>query len=381
MRQRILYVDDDHANLVVFRAAFGNEFDVLVAPDGAAARGLLDAHRDIALLLTDQRMPGMTGTQLAEHVRRDHPDVVRYLITAYSDLEAAIEAINRGQVHRYLRKPWDAAEMRVHLREGLAMHALTRRLRDLELRLREVERVYSLGVIAASVVHELRNPLSVVVGYVELARAMGERITGMADADAPVLAEDLERIMEGTWEATLRMNEIMRGVELSTRRQIGVHCADVAEIVELTIKLVLNELRHRTVTSIDLARGLSVPIKPTQLGQVALNLLVNALQAIPRERPADAAHVRVTVRRTGAHARFEVADNGPGVPPDVKSKIFDPFFTTKPDGGTGLGLAISRQIIEEAGGTLTVEDTPGGGATFVVELPVIDPAPPDPTPG
>jgi signal transduction histidine kinase len=314
----------------------------------------------------------MSGTQLAEHVRRDHPDIVRYLITAYSDLEAAIDAINRGQVHRYLRKPWDAAEMRVHLREGLAMHALTRRLRDLELRLREVERVYSLGVVAASVVHELRNPLSVVVGYVELAKTIADRVEALDDDEAPEIADDLNRIMQGTWDATLRMNEIMRGVELSTRRQVGAHRADLAEVVELTIKLVLNELRHRTVTSIDLARGLTVPVKPTQLGQVALNLLVNALQAIPRDRPPDSAHIRVTVRAVGTHARLEVADNGPGVPPDVKSKIFDPFFTTKTDGGTGLGLAISRQIVEEAGGTLTVDDTPGGGATFVVELPVAE---------
>jgi two-component system, NtrC family, sensor kinase len=369
MRQRILYVDDDRANVVVFRAAFAGDLDVITADSAAEARVLLDRHRDVALLLTDQRMPGMSGAELAEIVRREHPDVVRYLITAYSDLDAAIDAINRGQVHRYLRKPWEAQEMRVHLREGLAMHALTRRLRDLEHRLREVERVYALGVVAASVVHELRNPLSVVFGHVDLLRHLGEQVGELPDPGAGALAGELAHILEGTGEAARRMGEIVRGVELSTRRRIGVPRADLGEVTELTIKLVLNELRHRTVTAIDVARDLPVGVAPGPLGQVALNLIINALQALPAERAPETCHLRITTCAVGDQIRLEVADNGPGVPPELRERIFDPFFTTKADGGTGLGLAISRQIVEEAGGTLTVAETAGGGATFIVELP------------
>ena len=372
VRQRILYVDDDRSNLIVFEASFGRDFDVITASSAAEARRLLATHPDIALLVTDQRMPGMSGVQLAELVRHEYPDVVRYLITAYADLDAAIGAINQGEVHRYLRKPWDAAEMYVHLREGLAMHALTRRLRDLETRLRDVERVYSLGVVAASVVHELRNPLSVVVGYAELAKLLAERLAELPGDVAADLASEADAIANGTWDATVRMAEIIQGVELTTRRQAAPARSDLGEIVELTLKLVINELRHRTVTSIDLERDLPVACRPTQLGQVALNLMVNALQAIPLDRDPTAARVRITTRRDGARACLEVADNGPGVPDDLKRQIFDPFFTTKDAGGTGLGLAISRQIVEEAGGTLTVHDTPGGGATFVVDLPLVD---------
>jgi signal transduction histidine kinase len=99
---------------------------------------------------------------------------------------------------------------------------------------------------------------------------------------------------------------------------------------------------------------------------VVLNLVINAIQAVPRTD----ARIRITASRVGARARLEVADNGPGVPLALRAQIFDPFFTTKPDGGTGLGLAISRQIVEEAGGTLRVDDAEGGGALFVVDLPV-----------
>jgi signal transduction histidine kinase len=313
------------------------------------------------VLLTDQRMPGMSGTQLAEIAKRRYPDVVRFLITAYTDLEAAVDAINLGQVHRYLRKPWDPMEMRVQLREGVELFGLRRRVRDLERRMREVERVYSLGIVAGSVVHELRNPMSALIGYLELARGPAVE-SGMG----------IDRALDGAWDAALRMTDLARGVELSTRRPIGTSSGDLAEITDLTVKLVLNELRHRAIAMIDLSPPLPVPVSATQLGQIALNLIVNAIQAIPTDRPCADACIRISAARTGDRARLIVADNGPGVPDALKPKIFDPFFTTKLEGGTGLGLAITRQIVDDAGGTISVEDTPGGGATFVVDLPIAD---------
>ena len=357
MSPRILYVDDDRSNVVVFRAAFSDEFDLITAESGAEAAAILERERDIAVLLTDVRMPGMSGTQLAEMARRRWPDIVRFLITAYTDLGAAIDAINLGQVHRYLRKPWDPMEMRVVLREGLELHGLRLRVRELERRMREVERVYSLGIVAGSVVHELRNPMSALIGYLELARAQA----GM----------DIERALEGAWDAAVRIGELARGVELSTRRTMGVRRGDLAEVVDLTMKLVLNELRHKATAMIDVAGPLIVPVSSTQLGQVVLNLVVNAIQAIPAEREIVDARIRVTASRQGDRARLTISDNGAGVPEEVKPRIFDPFFTTKEDGGTGLGLAITKQIIEDAGGSIWVEDTEGGGATFVVELPII----------
>jgi signal transduction histidine kinase len=358
---RILYVDDDRSNVIVFRAAFRDELDIVTADSGAEALEILESDRDICVLLTDQRMPGMSGTQLAEIAKRRFPDVVRFLITAYTDLEAAVDAINLGQVHRYLRKPWDPMEMRVQLREGLELFGLRRQVRDLERRMREVERVYSLGIVAGSVVHELRNPMSALIGYLELARTPGVE-SGMG----------IDRALDGAWDAAVRMSDLTRGVELSTRRPIGTTSGDLAEVTDLTIKLVINELRHRAIAMIDLSPPLPVAVSATQLSQVALNLVINAIQAIPDDRPCADATIRICASRVGDRARLVVSDNGPGVPDDIKKKIFDPFFTTKLEGGTGLGLAITRQIVEDAGGAIAVEDTPGGGATFVVELPIVE---------
>src|SRR4051812_11324174 len=143
--------------------------------------------QEVSVLLTDQRMPGMTGVELAEATRHEFPDSVRMLINAYSDLNAAIEAINRGQIHLYLRKPWEPRELRVALEMARGRYLVTRRLRELERRLVSTERVYALGVIAAGIAHELRNPLSAIKGNIEICRAeMREIGTELASSSKSV---------------------------------------------------------------------------------------------------------------------------------------------------------------------------------------------------
>ncbi|MCA9680088.1 MAG: response regulator [Kofleriaceae bacterium] len=369
MSAKVLYVDDDRSNLIVFEATFQQELDVLTCGSGAEAERLLEAHADVAVLLTDERMPGMTGTELAARVARDRPHVIRMLVTAYADLGTAVDAINRGQVHQYIRKPWDAAEMRAHLRDAIDLFENRRRVRELERRMVEVERVHALGVIAASIVHELRNPMGVIAGYLDLARTLTERLAALVGADGAPVVADLDDALGGAWDSTMRLGEIVRGVELSTRRRDADARADLGDVLALTLKLVANDLIHRGRAEVDVPSGLHVPVSPTRLGQVLLNLVVNGVHAMPRTRPVAANLLAITAGRRGSRVRCEIADNGDGVPDALKDRIFDPFFTTKADGGTGLGLAISRQIVGEVGGTLTVADTPGGGATFVLELP------------
>jgi signal transduction histidine kinase len=371
MSPRVLYVDDDRTNLIVFEATFGEELQLVTASNGAEALAMLAKYDDIGVLLTDERMPGMTGTQLAERVSKTRPDVIRMLVTAYTDLSTVIDAVNLGHVHQYLRKPWDATEMRTHIRDALDLFSTRRRLGELERRMREVERVYSLGVVAASIVHELRNPMSVIAGYVDLAKTHAERLVEMAGPRGAAAAAELEGALDGAWEATMRMGEISRGVELSTRRQAVTDRTDVGEVVELTLLLVANDLNHRGIAQVTAPRGFVVGMSPTQLGQVVLNLVVNAVQALPDTRAIEDNKIVITVSRVGPSVLLEVADNGAGVPDEQKMRIFDPFFTTKAAGGTGLGLAISKQIVEDAGCRLRVHDTPGGGATFSVELPAL----------
>lgn len=144
MSPYILYVDDELSNLVVFEAAFKGQLPVMTASSGSQALELMREH-EVAVLLTDQRMPGMSGVELIARARSEHPDTVRMMMTAYSDLDAAVEAINLGQVHLYLRKPWEPVELKALLTQARDRYLAQRRVLELEQRLVSTERVYALG--------------------------------------------------------------------------------------------------------------------------------------------------------------------------------------------------------------------------------------------
>ncbi len=373
MSDCIVYVDDDAANLTVMKASCGAEFNVLTAGDGHTALELMERH-DVAVVLADQRMPGMTGVDVLERVRHDYPSVIRVLVTAYSDIREASAAINRAHIHRYLRKPWQPEELCTLLRDALHVHHTEDRLRELERRFMETERVYALGVVAASVAHEVRNPLTALIGHLDVARhRIDQLMDQIRSPDAArerrletcnAIALNLERAV-ATTETVI---QITRGVEGGARRDDGGHTTDLRDLVETTLLMVKAELsrKARLLTTFE-------PVPPVRgsrsaLGQVILNLLVNALQALPDERSRSENVVEISLGRAGDAVELAVTDNGVGVPAAIRDRLFDTFFTTKREGGTGLGLAISKRIVEESGGTIALVSTEGHGARFTVTL-------------
>ena len=356
----VLYVDDEPSNLVVFEAGLEGEMPVLTASSGGRALELMREH-EVAVLLTDQRMPGMSGVELMSKVRAEHPDVIRMLVTAYSDVEAAVDAINDGQVHVYLRKPWEPVELKLALSQARDRYLTTRRLADLERRLVSTERMYALGVIAAGVAHEIRTPLTALVMNIELVQGV---LGGSMDAEH---LGQVKAALADAAHAVRALVDITNSMEVSTRAHKESEI-DLKEVVELAARSVRGEARRRGQVTLDLAPVPPVRGSRTRLGQVALNLLVNALQAFDPGRLASNA-VRVRLGVDGEGVLLSVEDNGPGIAPELLGHIFDPFFTTKEDGGTGLGLAISRQIVQELGGTIEVRSVRGEGTTFLVHLP------------
>jgi signal transduction histidine kinase len=372
MSAKILFVDDDEANLVVFEAALGGEFDVLLASSAEAALDYLN-EEEVGVIVADQRMPGTSGIELLERVREEYPDTVRMLITAYSDIQAAIGAINRGRVRRYLKKPWEPGELKAELSDALDIYAMSRKLAALELRLRESERVYALGVVVASIAHELRNPMMLVTTGLSFLQSELEKLRALPGAGA--LSSRLEEMAASLADTRTGVDgvlDIVRGIELPTKSDHNIvsESADFAEVLRLSLRLVSAELKRCASLELDVTSVPKVRASPTKLGQVVLNLIVNALQAIS-SRPRSQNVISVRLRADDGWAVLEVADNGFGIADADTSRIFDPFFTTKAGLGTGLGLAISKTIIEELDGTLTADKDPKlGGARFVVRLPI-----------
>jgi signal transduction histidine kinase/ActR/RegA family two-component response regulator len=254
--------------------------------------------------------------------------------------------------------------------------------RDREVRRLQSEKLASIGMLAAGVAHEINNPASFVLANLEALAGLlqspeekrhadpkGEKRLGFSD----ILFEAMTIVQESK-EGMARIHRIVRDLHAFSRVDEGAtRLTDVNAAVESSLTMLRSELRYRAQVERDLRATLRVRASAARLGQVFLNLIMNAAHALAAGNPKRN-HVYVRSYDDGDHIVVEVEDNGPGIPPDLMPRIFEVFFTTKPPGlGTGLGLPISRDIVRSAGGELIAESTPGRGALFRVRLPAAAP--------
>ena len=253
-------------------------------------------------------------------------------------------------------------------RDGLSVYfADAGERRRGEERLRQSEKLTTLGSLISGVAHELNNPLTVITGFAHLL------------AGAPDLPERIKRRLGQINAQAERAAKIVKNL-LTFARQHPPEQRQVrlGELVDQALDLLAYPFRVNTIqVRKDFpAEAVEIAADPDQLLQVVLNLLQNAMHAMAeRERERV---VTVRVAPADGKVRLEVEDTGPGIPAAILDRIFDPFFTTKPPGqGTGLGLSICYGIVKAHGGEIAAENVPGGGARFVVELPagVAAPAP------
>src|SRR5215831_9337848 len=191
----ILYVDDEEKSLTNFTRAFGDQFRIMTATTAQAGLKLLEEHADeIGLLMTDQKMPGEKGVWLLERARQLRPHIVRILVTAYAELDAAIAAVNTGAIYKYVSKPWDPPQLEATLKRGLEFFIVQRERDQLLTEKMSVlhnmmiaDRLVSLGLLAAGLSHHIRNSLVAVKTFLDLAPAkMAEEkmeISGLRNPD------------------------------------------------------------------------------------------------------------------------------------------------------------------------------------------------------
>lgn len=371
----VLCVDDEEDNLRVFRINFENRFRLLLARSGPGALELLQARQnEIGVIITDQRMPEMTGVELLERAVQIAPDVQRMVITAYADMQAVIDSVNRGQVSRYFVKPWNREELGNAIGDALRIFTLQQRLRRIEVALLQSERLATIGQVSAGIAHELMNPVSYVGQAVVSLKADFDVVSShlrrsLAQAPEPAVSRALDEMSDLLSDLETGIRHI-RQVATSVRSQVqGVDTettADLQEVVQFAVKLARSEIRDRARLTAN-GRSLWVEGGPVRLTQVLVNLIVNAAQAIPDGRfglieilwrPLETGWALLTVRDTGA-----------GMPPEVLARAFERGFTTKPAGiGTGLGLPICKDLIEEMGGTISLLSKVGVGTTVEMKL-------------
>jgi len=332
----------------------------------------LAAHRatPFELMLVDWTLPGMSGLDLCRAVRAREggEDVVILVITGRNRAEDLNTVLDAG-ASDYLSKPIDAEILgtRLLIAERAIRDSARRALerKDMQSRLVFADRMASVGTLAAGVAHELNNPLMYVLSNLHLTRE---------ELEVPSDGAWLDRAKQQVDEAihgAVRMQNVVRDLKTFSRvddEQRGN--VDVRGVLESSINMCWNQIRHRATLKRDFEPTPLVEVNESRLGQVFLNLLINASQAMPERSVKTNVIVVRTYTNSDGWAVIEVIDNGTGIAPETRGHIFDPFFTTKGVAeGTGLGLSICRNIIQSAGGSIDADSQVDRGTTFRVKLP------------
>jgi PAS domain S-box-containing protein len=307
---------------------------------------------------------------------REHPTISAYLRRALAgeSLQYVVE-VGDAAFDTWITPQRDPAG---HIVGVTGLSHDIRELRRLQALSAQTDRTAALGTLAASVAHEINNPLTYILSYADqVDGALAELDLICADPSPASMArmqtvlatlrEDFQTLQLGT-ERIAAITRELRSFNHPDDRVIVP--TDARAAVRSVLQLVRKELEGRAKLSLDLGETTPIAAHPSRLVQVVLNLVMNAMQSLP-PAPAHQHEIGISTGMRGDRVVIEVADTGPGVPEMQRERIFEPFFTTKPIGeGTGLGLFVCRNIVRAYAGEVSVLDRPGGGALFRVELPI-----------
>lgn len=378
-RPTLLVVDDEPEILQSIRDLLRLEYHVITCENGFEAVKVLESVESIHVVMSDQRMPGMTGVEVLRHAKRLRPDATRLILTAYADVKAVVNAINQGSVFRYVAKPWDPDELQSLVRQAVEHHDLivekVRLLAELQAsnrRLVEANRLKSAFIEVAS--HELNTPVAVVLGMTQLWKlAQGKNATpaernwvDRIHSAGKRLASMVERMLK-----LMRSDELIHPLELK-KADMGVFIRAFADEMAPFI-----QARSQTLTlEFDPELG-ELEFDSSKISDVLTNLLINAIKFTD-----DNGQIHIKAHPAGSdRVRVEVVDQGVGIEESARPFVFEPFFTGfdtmhHSSGefefgkrGIGLGLCLVKRFVEMHGGTVEFQSAVGSGSTFAFTIP------------
>lgn len=368
---RVLLVDDE----VDFLTSLGQRLvlrglPTLTAANGPDALSILDEH-PVDVVVLDVRMPGMDGIETLRRIKEGHPRVEVVMLTGHADLQSAIDGMRFG-FFDYLTKPVqlplliEKIEDAFNRRSGEATVGNEVFTDKLQQHMIVADRLSSLGELAASIAHEINNPLAVITesaGWLRSRLEDGEMTRAELLGATELALTKIESAIDRAVRISRNFLRFARAPDAVVR---DTHLGDLAsEIRDLMAKTAGDAAIDIDLT-LSSENQLTVRTDPFQLRQVLLNLVTNAIQAI-----GSRGRVEIAVTGSEGEATVAVCDDGPGIPEEHLERIFEPFFTTKEEGqGTGLGLAVSRGIVEKLGGRIEVANRPGQGCSFRLILPL-----------
>ena len=394
-RRTLLVVDDEEGPRQSLRVVFKNEYDLLLAADGATALEMARKHRIDAAIL-DLRMGDMSGIEVLQGLKTVDPHIEVIMLTAYETIDSARQALRLGACD-YLNKPFDIPAIRTAVANAMDRRSLSFEIKanaekllklqdELQNQRLEEAMIRSRGEIYASIIHDINGPLTIMSGFLQL---INQRIGD----ETRIEGEDLEGVKDRLRRIT---KQVTNCIEISRRYlsflrqnpgetvQVSVNqcLADLGELMRVHPALKNNEMLIRA-----LGEDLMVQMNGTDLIQSLRNLIVNALQCTTEKHRVE---VRGTIvngpiahatderfvateqfKNSGALLALSVEDTGPGIPALNMSKLFAESFTTQEEGkGTGLGLFIVQRLVARAKGAIHVRTKTGQGTVFTIYLPL-----------
>lgn len=346
MKKTILYIDDEHQNLVSFKAAFRREYNVLTSTNTPEALELLQTNQDIMVVLSDQRMPIQTGTAFFEEIEGLGYIQTKIILTGQSDYSDALSAINNANVFKFLQKPWSFDSLNKAIIEGIELY------QDRKNRLNK-----PANTIFYTLAHDLKSPLNSIQGLVKLAQvekdpALLQNYLKMADDRIDLLFDFIQEVLDfyKNDKTELKLEQVHLAEEINDILNQVMPLEDIDIIQDVDPAIVIKTDAFR-------------------IAVLLRNIISNAI----KYRKNDKDH-RVVISHYLSNQTHTiiVKDNGIGIEPDKKDKIFDLFYRGQSKfPGTGVGLHISSKACAKLGGKITVDSTEKEGTEFKILLPVL----------
>ncbi len=354
---KILIVDDEANNLVGFKASFRLDYQIFTALSADEATEILNKNPDIEIVISDQKMPGTTGVQFFEKIKEIHPAPVRMILTAFTDIDTVIAAINRGNIFRHISKPWTETDIRSAIEEGHKFFITTSKLQE---KSNELQQTYDdLHKFAYSVTHDVRGPIVSIAGAIGIAQASSD-------------FNEVQNILEMMKLAVDRLDNFITHMHIYYSQKQGA-----LTISEVDFKEIEQHFREMYFLPAKLD-GINFNTSVNQEGifrsdkELLRNLLNNLLSnAFKFQRSGEASKfVTLDISVTAGAAVIAIEDNGIGIEEVHHKSIFDMFFrATSENMGSGIGLYNAKDALKKLNGEITVTSTKGEGTTFTITIP------------
>jgi two-component system sensor histidine kinase/response regulator len=355
----VLYIDDEDNNLKSFRATLRKDFKIFTAIN--AEDGLRIAQQEeIHVCIADQRMPGMTGTEFFEQMVKINPDPIRILLTGYSDIASVIDAINKGEVYRFIDKPWNIEQIKNSIKNAADIYFMRTELKDKTLKLKKLHSEMNQFVYSLS--HELRGPLMSISGVSKLAKL---------EIEDPNILEYFEMIDSATFKLDdfiYKMLDFYRSTKIDNK----ISEINFAEIVEQQMDAYRSKF---DLSNFEISVNINQETKffsdDSKIRVILNNLFSNSVQFQKQGNSEN--KISISIKVEEVFATISVQDNGIGIDIKYQNEVFNLFTrATQKNVGTGLGLYMVKEAVEQMGGKIELDSVLSEGTTIKIELPSME---------